>query len=383
MNKRGIVYILFWFVSQLSGAQTFASRQLEYLYGLMDGCKIPSSSGSFKCAKLPGTLSLRVEYDKAGAISHLGIALFSEEVRAAVSKPVCDFQERLFLETLLQPGDAKAKALLNEYKVVIQDNDLYKTSFLESLARMLDFAKEATEYVLVKDSLNWFCSWNNENRGYSFHFPANYDLISGKDKKESEEELYETLAHYRCEEKPVNALVVNADRLSEGRNRIYIRQGEQSFIPSMNANLYLRKKETGDMALVYDRNFPEETVSNLFIHPDAKCDGLQMSVRQRMYGSQEKQYQMSLPDFFCYMKDDFEPFVGIEKCTPQELRFTVIYRSKYYNYYHLLSVQTSPETLFDKKEPLQAVFYSYIPNQNINNLYKEYTGNRHITIDLK
>jgi predicted nucleic acid-binding Zn finger protein len=110
-----------------------------------------------------------------------------------------------------------------------------------------------------------------------------------------------------------------------------------------------------------------------------------MTVRQRMYGNREKQYQLSLSDFFCYLKDDFDAYVGIEKCTPEELNFTVMYRSKYYNCYHLLYVQTAPENIFDRKERLQATLHTYIPNQNIKNLYGEYIENdkRHITIDLK
>ena len=45
-----------------------------------------------------------------------------------------------------------------------------------------------------------------------------------------------------------------------------------------------------------------------------------------------------------------------------------IYKSEWYNYNHLLHVQTTPQNLFDKTAPLEVLFYTFIPNHNIKNL---------------
>jgi len=361
----GIIALTLCFHS--SGAQNFATRQLEYISSLMN-CPLPQRSGTFNCPKI-SSLPLVIEYDTVGVVSHLGFSLFSDSLKThALTKPLYDFQERLFLEVFLQGDESQARKLLNEYKVQWTDYSQMSgaSSFFNSLENSLRLASmKNVEYIMTKDSLSWTSSWKDENSSFVLRFPANYDLISGMDKKEAEIDLAKQLQSFQCSGISMPSAKGDLGELKQLNRSNYVLQGNELFIKAMNSNVYFQ--------VLYDRNYPEESIANLFNYPDQqRTKGLDLQIEQIAYGGDSLTYRIKLFNFQCFMGDDYEVFTGIEKCTDKVAEFSVIYKSKWYNYYHLLSIKTTPEILFDKTEPLQAVFYTFIPNQNIKNLYKEY-----------
>lgn len=376
--KRAVGIIALFLCFQTLEAQSFATRQLAYLSDLMK-CALPQQSGTFYCQKI-STLPLLVEYDNAGEVCHLGVAIFSKELKEAVGKPVCDFQERLFLEVFLQGNETKARNLLNEYKVECPDGNFGYSSFFRFLENALLFAsKEANDYVLTKDSLTWKSTWANAARAFSLRFPANFDLILGMDKKEAEIWLATQLQNYSCEPFAISPPLVETGALEQLNRSVYVMRGTNQFVQSMNSNLYFYPDAANcRFQLLYDSRFMEESICNLFNHPDVQAEGLDLQVRQQVYGGTSQSYKMKLSDFQHFMRDDFEIFTGIEKCTPDAIEFTVMYKSKWYNCFHLLHVQTTPQQLFDKTDALKANLSAFIPNHNITNLYNDETINPYL-----
>ena len=375
MSRKVATIIVLILCLHASEAQNFATRQLEYLCGLMN-CPLPKQSDTFHCPKI-SALPLLVEYDTSGKVCHLGVVIFSESIKEAVGKPVCNFQERLFLEVFLQDDEAKARKLLDEYKVKWTNRYLGSASFFKSLEYSLAFASiEATDYVLTKDSLSWISSWSDSTRFFDVCFLSNYDLILGMDKKETETWFAEQLREFQCESPAVSPLIIETDELEQLSSSVYVKYDRNLLIQSMNRNLYFsRNKTTRSFFLLFDRLFPEESIVNLFNHHGRHAEGLALQIKQVAYGGESQSYTMKLSDFQCFMGNDYDVFVGMEKCTDEVAEFSVIYKSKLYNCWHLLFVQTTPQILFDKSEALHSTLYTFIPNHNIKNLYKEYISN--------
>jgi hypothetical protein len=352
----------------LLGAQTFATRQLEYLAGLLK-CPLPTQSGEFRCPAV-GALSLKAEYDTEGVVNHLGFALFTDLLKnQELTKPLYDFQERLFLEVFLQDSEEKAKKLLNEYKV--QWTDYLQMpgagSFFNSMEKSLRIAlSDSVEYVLTKDSLTWSSSWKGKTGIFALRFPANFDLITGTDKKEAELRFAKELQSFQCNGTSLPSVNANFGDLQQLNRTNYVLRKDLYFTQTMNNNLYFQ--------ILYDRNYPEESIANLFNFPDPqRSKGLDLQIRQTTYGGSSQTYGIKLSDFQCFVNNnDYEIFTGIEKCNSTTAEFTVIYKSRWYNHSHLLYVQTTGDNLFDKTKPLKAAFYTFIPNHNIKNLYREY-----------
>ncbi|MDR3338984.1 MAG: hypothetical protein LBT25_02615 [Candidatus Symbiothrix sp.] len=363
MKTKIIISIVFALCFHSLVAQNFATRQLEYLSSLMN-CPLPQQTDTFRCSEICN-LPLIIEYDKAGVVSHLGFSLFADSLKKhALAKPLYDFQERLFLEVFLQGDETKAIKLLGEYKV--QWGNLGIGTFYSALESSLHFASIGTnEYVLTKDSLTWTSSWQDSTWIFSLRFPANFDLISSMDKKEAEIWLAKQLQNFQCNGNNTPSVKGNVGDLQQLNRSNYVLRGNSYFVQAMNNNMYFQ--------ILYDRNFPEESIANLFNYPDPqRTKGLDLQIKQTAYGGSSQTYKVKLTDFQCFMGDDYVVYTGIEKCNVQTAEFSVIYKSKWYNYSHLLYVQTTRDNLFDKTEPLKAVFYTFIPNQNIKNLYKEY-----------
>jgi hypothetical protein len=154
----------------------------------------------------------------------------------------------------------------------------------------------------------------------------------------------------------------------------YILRGNALSVDARNSNVYFQ--------VLYDRNYPEESIANLFNFPDPqRTKGLDLQIQQVLYGGDSLNYRVKLTDFQCFMGDDYEVFTGVAKCTADAAEFSVVYKSKWYNCEHLLIVRTTPQILFDRTEPLKALFYTFIPNQNVKNLHREYAkGTRNIPV---
>jgi len=220
-------------------------------------------------------------------------------------------------------------------------------------------------------------------RDISLRLPESYDQISGMDKKEAELNLAKELQTFQCGKTVVRPFIIENGELQQLSQSVYVLSGKTLFTKGMNSNLYVEQTDSNTFHLLYDRKFPEESIANLFNHPywsEAEC--LDLQVRQTVYGGKSLSYDIKLSDLHCFMRDDYETYTGIEKCTAEVAEFSVIYKSKLYNCHHLLYIQTTPQNLFDKTEPLKAVFYTFIPNHNIKNLYKEHIENRKYPIKI-
>jgi len=366
MKKKITGILAFVLCFNLLEAQNFATRQLEYIAGLMK-CPLPAHSCIFHCPEI-SSLPLVIEYDQAGIVCHLGFSLFSDSLKNhTLTKQLYDFQERFFLEVFLQSDEAKARKLLQEYKIQWTDYSILlgAGTFFKSLESSLLFSSHASEFVMKKDSLTWTSSWQGKDSSFVLRFPANFDLISGMDKKESGIWLAKQLQSFQCNGISMPSVKGNLGELQQLNRSNYVLRGNELFIKAMNSNIYFQA--------LYDCNFPEESIVNLFNYPDQqRTKGLDLQIRQVVYGDESLTYRIKLSDFQCFIGTDYEIYTGIEKCTSEVAEFSVIYKSKWYNYYHLLYVKTTPQNLFDKTEPLNAVFYTFIPNHNIKNLYEEY-----------
>lgn len=330
-------------------------------------CSLPQQSGIFYCPKI-SNLPLLIEYDEVGAVTHLGISLFSETLKEAVGKPVCEFQERLFLELFLQDSEKKARKLLDEYK--IQITTPYFGSFFNELENSIIFAKQASNYGFTKDSLTWISTWSDSEGVFSLRFLSNYDLILGMDKNEAEIWLATQLENFKCNA-AISQPLIESGELEQLTRSLFVKRGKNLFTQGMNSNLYFSPDTaTCTFGLIFDSKFPIESVTNLFNHPNQQAEGLDLQIRQLNYGGKFPSYKIKLSDFQCFMGNDFETFSGIEKCTADTIEFTVMYKSLWYNCTHLLHVKTTLQQLFYKAEPLNATLTTFIPNHNIKDLYK-------------
>lgn len=327
------------------------------------------------CPEICQSKSLVIQYNNKHQVSHIGISLFSKETKEIINEPVCDFIERFLLELVVAKDKNSITEIINKSNITLQKNgiDIGKgpVNFMDAI---LGEIKEPALFTLNKTPALYAAVWNyGDDETLLLRFPANRELIFGTNKKESDGILYDQLKDNQCADSiaPVN---VDGDFLTmDNKKPIYIRRGDTFMIPPVNANTYYKKTNRG-YELIYDKKYPEESLSNL-IEGYSNNKNLRLHIKHLMYGNFSPEYEMRLTDFLCFFKNDFNIYAASYRKQGGELKSTIVFQNKQLNYIHLLLINTTESSIFDNDGIMTANFYSNIPQQSIKNLIGDLTNN--------
>jgi hypothetical protein len=371
-----ISFFLFFVFSIVVKAQKFETKSIEYIYELLgDRCALPQKTGLFNCNKL--NFPLEIKYNTENEICHLGIVLFNDNYNDYFGEAICNFQERLFLSLCLLP-DTKINEYCKENRLGLSVMELTGNKIIarKDIEQAINFIKQNdTRYIFVKDSLYCFSTWQNGSKKVELVFPSTFSLISGMDKKEADDLFEKEMNRLPSPESIPNTLFVDRQDLYETDNDVFVKYGKTMFIKNMNSNLYFTHTEGQGYSLLYNRMSPLESISNLIIFPDKNTQRLSIHIKHKAYGGEIKEYDTNFFDFLTFLNHDYNTYIGIEKLTNNVLNFTIIFQNKYFNCYHLLYIETSPNVIFNAEKYLEGTLYTYIPNHNIKDLYKKYIEN--------
>jgi len=105
-----------------------------------------------------------------------------------------------------------------------------------------------------------------------------------------------------------------------------------------------------------------------------------LHVTHRMYGNFSPDFDISLHEFLCYFKDDFELYAGVSfpdpAKDPKKMKLTAILRNKEYSYSHLLLITATEDSIFSQGGLMTADFYSNLPQRFIPRLIGDITNNK-------
>ena len=315
---------------------------------------------------------LAYSYNNEQVLTRLGIYLFPAKIREAVGIEIADFLERAMLESVLEENNGKLKPKLKEYNMKLEYNQIpYGSPLFRSLAAGLNTVRDQSCFSLTHDTLAYCANWLNEdNSSFTVRFPANYELILGKDKKELDDQLGLSLSHFSCaEEKPVKPVPERND-LEKGKGFLTLK-GKFLFIKDMNSNTYFRESPTGEIQWLYDEHYPAETLANLFHHNDPRAENIRVRILHRKYGKESAEYMVSLSRLICFFEEGFDTYIGFEQTGQPDLTAVIFFYNTKTNYLNMLRVKTNTDTLF-YKGTLKAELHSYIPEHNIKNLFGAY-----------
>jgi len=356
----------------LMQAQTYASMKMEEIGNEIDKDCLPTVDSLFKCPDIIEGKSLIVRYNQKHEVSHLGISLFSDETKKLINLPVCTFIERIMLELVLEKTDEDVKQKLDRYKInMIRNGVEYGELGFSSLSEVLAEIRNPVQFTLHKNQEQFAAVWEfNEDNQFVVTFPASRDLIFGTDKKESDELLsnllFEDNNHCGKEITFADCEISDKDLLYDSAKNIFTKKGREFTLQFITSNTYYKKIDDS-FELLFSEDFPEESLSNLIIN-DMGTLNHTLHIIHRMYGNFSPHFDVSLHDFLCFFRDDFDVFTAVSLADSKELKLTVVLNNKDYNYVHLLIINTTVENIFREDGVLNANFYSNIPQQNIKRL---------------
>lgn len=275
-------------------------------------------------------------------VQHIGLHLFNEEIRADHA-PIFDFLERYFLQLKYPPMSKSAQKMMRD--------DQFQ--FIIGSANMIDALLPTDNFGFSYDKNLYVAKWSRSNQVLlSVSFPVEYELISGENKIEAENNLMAD---------------VKATNVSDVKPCL---SGDVHYINErFSSRLYYQGKK-----LLFDEHHPAETVANLLQSID--MDGAYyVKMTQVSYGFRKTTFEIPLHQWIAFCSQSgCQLYVGIENIGDNgDVSAVVIAVNESENYNHVLTISVPYDAICDRKGSLEARLYPYVPTHNVRSLFAAYS----------
>ena len=279
-------------------------------------------------------------------IDHIGLQLFSAEVRMVSQSPIFDFLERYFLQLKYPPTVKSAANMLHD--------DQFR--FLQGTIAVVDNLRITDDFSFSNDNHRYTAIWSREGKVLlSVSFPVEYELISGENKIEAEENLLADIKKVKVSKS--NALPLNPQN-----------NGDNYINDCFSNRLYFQQDQ-----LISSNQHPAETLANLMLTTQARGQ-YDIKFIQISYGFKKKEFQVPLRQWITYCKQTgCQLYFGIEDINDNgDINAVVLAVNQAENYNHVLTVSTSADILKTQKGTIDARLYPFVPTHNVMNMFANY-----------
>lgn len=275
-------------------------------------------------------------------VNHIGLHLFSDEMRQSVHTPVLQFLERYFLQLNYPPRPTSANNMIHD------DQFRFLTGNLQTVDDLLPTDAFSFNY----DKRLYTVSWKRNGQPIlEVCFPVEYELISGENKIEAENNLMAD----------IQQTVVTGEAPRTALNQYYLND-------QFSSRLYEQKG-----TLVFSERHPAESVANMLLSQQTK-GAFVLQMTQVSYGFQKTTFSVPLRQWIAFCQNNgCQLYVGIEDIKDSgEISAVVLAVNEAENYNHVLTVTVPPEAIREKTGTIEARIWPYVPTHNVQNLFDTY-----------
>lgn len=376
MNTRNICILsVFLCLAGAVRSQTYSSVKLSEIGEELPAKCLPPTDSIFNCRQIITGKSLAVKYNGKKEVEHLGVSLFSPEMKEVINLPVCNFIERFLLELILQKTTVAIAQRLDEYGVGIEEKNVRgrkEIRSVQNISAVLNKMQGQVKFALQQEGTSYSAIWDlPNNETFTMTFPASRELIFGTNKKESDRRLGELLTENHCSKIKQEIRRITPDDVTPSSfdSAVFEHHGSFFMMPQLNSDKYYYRGMDKNFYPLNAANYPALSLHNLLLIPQPNTT-LRLHLTHRQYGNFTPEFDMKLCDFICFFQSGFDSYCHVENPEPGALQATIILHSKAFNYIHLLNITTNISAVFQENGILYAELYSNIPQHNIENLFQ-------------
>lgn len=352
--KRALLYITMSLacLPSMMAQPTFRTAELERLATVLriDVSSLPEGYSH------PEAEGLRLTVHKtAETIDHLGRQLFSDDVRTHGQTAVLDFLERYFLQ-LRYPPQTKTATMMT------RDDEFH---FLKGQLSTVDYLQPTDDFAYSYDQSHYQATWSREGQKLlEVYFPVEYELISGENKIEAENNLMADVQH--------TSIPTVLDRPRPFDNATYLNK-------SISNRLYRQ-----DGQLISSQWHPVETVANMMLSLQA-AQGYLINITQVSYGFKKTEFNVPLQQWIAFCQSHgCELYFGVQGISNEgEVKALVLAVNEQENYNHVLTVRVPAQIIGQQQGTVQARLYPYVPTHNVKEMFAPYLKSNPKTISQK
>ncbi|MCD8297726.1 MAG: hypothetical protein LUC88_09160 [Prevotella sp.] len=284
--------------------------------------------------------------------SHIGLNLFSDDLRKTVGTGMLDF-----VETSL---------LLNMLEI---DDDGYSNRMFIANGSITDF-KDINPYtechITNDDSSQLVIEWTVNNNHVILRIPINYLNANSGSRTEIENGLIRKICESHNKRCP--AKFFDDFDLQPYKDILYILPGETYYNNDITSSTYFVKNDT--ILPVWDEKYPLESIADLFLYPSEIYGDIPLSltILKHEYGEKDS-LTICLEQLLATCEDEgCAPFWGVEKFNGDSLIGALFLYNQQQGYDHVLKIECNPVDVINGNGIIKARASLFIPTNNVENL---------------
>jgi len=195
-------------------------------------------------------------------------------------------------------------------------------------------------------------------------------VFAQTDKAEADRIIYEMLTAKNQTENWHPGLLIQESRLKETNEKgIYIVLGDSFQIKSLRSDFYIYKKK-GQWEPIHDARYPMETMVNLLLNHIADNRHM-LEIRHHQYGGKIPTITLPMQDLFDLLARNMNLYCSVTYINEQEIRAILVFHQQSLNFIHMLELKVNTRKLFDADSTISGDFYTNIPQNNVNDIFRE------------
>ena len=334
-------------------------------------CHISQRDTIMQCQQLGHDISINIEHDRRGDLSHLGLHLFTPEMKQMSNHDLCNCVERTLLEILLLPSDGERTKLVKEYKLRLMLNGypLGSPQF-RTFSQCLNLitVNSETSFKELEDGYEFRLISGDD--ALLLYFPKDREVIFGTDKKEQDELMTERLAlgtDMRLKPKQPKASSLKP----AGIAGLYKSPGKAFLIEQMRSDIYYIRTEDGYKP-VFDRQYMLQSYTNFMLGQVANPD-MMVDLTHKRYGLTPPRFNVDWASLYNTLVTPGTECYAAARLIDNDttLSGVLIISHGGYGYIDMLTVNIPIEEFFTEKNPEpRAYLFTNVPQNNVLNLFE-------------
>lgn len=300
-------------------------------------------------------------------VCHIGLKLFPDSVISVQGSIVYKFIERrlLFYTSIASSDSIISDLKLNNIFLALDGIKFGESGFTDFTKVILDLRYPAN-YQMYSDSAQIGVKFTYNNSKLRFAFKKNFNLLSGLNKIEADSELLNDLNNCANNSKRELSKMVNDTALLTKINDSVFNFKGNNYLHVLTGNYYIVRSGSF-FKILFDSHYPVESFISSVIKGDASRQTISVILTHKQY-KHDRKVALNLADLISYLGREHELYFGTED-TSSVLSGTLIAYNRNSNYIHLLYFKTNEKNLFSTHPEYSSKLYSYIPTDNIKDIY--------------
>ena len=323
----------------------------------------------FRCPQLANGKQFIVCHDANGQITHMGMSVFTDELKALSSPVLCNFIERLMLEILLRKNDRERLKFMNEerFKMMLNGYPFGHERFRQ-FSDCLPLFEENSASSFKEYDRGYSFNLENPDASFVIAFPKDRELIFGTDKAEQDSAIGELLAASTLDR--LSIAIPSAQSLRDEGNNVWRLPGSAFLIDSLRSDLFFRM-DGNEIKPIFQPDDPVHSVQNLLMG-QVDVPRVVLEINHKQYGLKTPRYRLSVAQTLNALCDENTRSFAVGRLVNGGRDISgvlVIYNPKF-QFINMLMMTIDRETLFDPTAVIPVYLYTNVPQQNILNLFE-------------